>query len=309
MFHFFYLICTILLQLVDYPIGADWSIKGITRFFINLARYTFFLDNNHNIIGGINNSGTYDEHWTIGDYSLCILQILIVGAYTLVTSFFTAAYLYAPISLWVAVKRFTTEVVPQHISDESDEVNFIHVIQVKSNQASTKIIGDTIVQKYKELHKISSLFNCVWGIFYFMAILDYIVWLATDLDAGIKAKDWLSRTSSAWHFGTTVFLLVFSSECFRMVSSQTNVHEKQTCNVEIFNMQNYNLKMSSFRTWLVQYGKQIFMDENELNDLINLVDTQNVGIGLNGLYKVDYSFTGQVCNSVKLSKFKALYLY
>lgn len=52
--------------------------------------------------------------------------------------------------------------------------------------------------------------------------------------------------------------------------------------------------MSSFRTWLVQFGKQIFVDDNELNDFINLMDTQNVGIGLDGLYKVDYSFTGQV---------------
>ncbi len=223
MFHIFYLIGTILLQLVDYPIGTDRSFKGLTRFFINLARYTFFLDNNPKIIGEINISTINDENWTIGDYSLCILQIVIVGAYTLVTSFFTAAFLYAPISLWVAVRRFTTEVVPQNISDESEKVNFLRVMQTKSYQTSTKIIGDTIFQKYKELHKISILFNGVWGIFYFMAILDYIVWLATDLDAGIKAKDWLSRTSSAWHFGTTVFLLVFSSECFRMVRSPVQI--------------------------------------------------------------------------------------
>lgn len=161
----------------------------------------------------------------MGDYGLCILQIGIVGAYTVVTSFFTAAYLYAPISLWVAVRRFTTEVIPQNIFDESEQLKFPHEIQTTQDQKDTKSIGDTIVQKYKELLKISSLFNCVWGIFYFVAILDYIVWLATDLDVGIKAKDWLSRTASAWHFGTIMLLLFFSSECFRMVSNQINMHQ------------------------------------------------------------------------------------
>lgn len=217
-----------LIHILDIPQECNWNFANIIKVCTHLARYTFFIDSQTpNIDLILINNDTLPEidhfgGWGILNYSLGLYNLVLIVMYAVVNAFLITSYMYAPVTLWVAVRQFCNTVVPNIHSDHNDDneipENTLRILQLKHDKLGAKMISNQIFLKFNELQRISKNFNNVWGAFYFIAILDYIVWLATDLDSGIKEKDWLSRGSSIWHFTTIMLLLYFSSECSRMVT-------------------------------------------------------------------------------------------
>ncbi|CAL8103694.1 unnamed protein product [Orchesella dallaii] len=256
--HFLYVGTFVFLLLFDW-IGLlveDWTMRKLFHKSMLYAKYAIFIDQYSN--STFNNFDNSLHDWNLGflDFSLSLFSLLIVISYSLTNTFQTFSFLHCPISLWVAVNNFLKVVNGgDHDKEHQYEKNWC------------RNMSTVISQKFNELQKLSEFINSAWGMFYFVSLLDSVAWLATDLDASLKTKDWASRGSAAWHFVTITLFFVVSAECTR--------------------------KMASFKTWLIQYGKRVYSDENELSDLINIADTNTVGIGIDGLYRVDYPFVGQ----------------
>jgi len=169
--------------------------KRVLHKGMRVSRYALFIDKHSNFTFDylqqplFKNGG--NEHLSVAELVFGVFTLLMASWYSLINTLQTFSFMHCPISLWIAVKNFLTEVVEQN--QRHDTIGY----------------GATMIsQKFHELQKLSDFINSSWGLFYFISLLDSIAWLATDSDVGLKTKDWAMRGSVSWHFANiTLFSL------------------------------------------------------------------------------------------------------
>lgn len=75
----------------------------------------------------------------------------------------------------------------------------------------------TILNKYLKIQRISITINSIFGLLLFWTAIDYVTWLATDLDLSIKSVSWFNCISSVWIVIFSGLPLVISAEFVRKV--------------------------------------------------------------------------------------------
>lgn len=80
-----------------------------------------------------------------------------------------------------------------------------------------KKASDQIMASYKSLKRLSDVYNDLWGPITLISMLDYIVWLAIDLDSGLHGPNWIAKISAIWFFVAVFIPLLACGEVNRKV--------------------------------------------------------------------------------------------
>ncbi|CAL8141039.1 unnamed protein product [Orchesella dallaii] len=184
------------------------------------------------------------------DLILWLLASLILPASGLATAFRVVALLHPSITLFHGVTVFMEKATS--------------LLELEQDIKSKKKI---ILDEYLELRNLSKVYNEVWGSLTLISVLDFIVWLSTDLDVGLKAKFWIARLSAIWFFFAVFIPLLLCGEISR--------------------------RMTNFKILVLRKRRVIFPDIEEFHRFTRIIDNEKVGIGMIGVYYTDYSYSGQ----------------
>ncbi|CAL8103697.1 unnamed protein product [Orchesella dallaii] len=132
-----------------------------------------------------------------------------------------------------------------------------------------------LTKDYEHLKKLSSIISDTWGPLILCFVLDYTVWLATDLDAALKVKQWATGVTTIYFMMSLSTSTILCAEVKR--------------------------RMASFKVWIIRNGDSIFGNrQEEFTRFLHSLDNDQVGVGIFGVYQIDYPFLGQeMCNNDK----------
>lgn len=134
-----------------------------------------------------------------GDIIIGIFSFIALSAASMSSAYRVVAFLHPTSSLLLAVTRFNAKANTLLKSHNSGEMK------------------KSILDAYSELKRLSDVYTNIWGLMALVSMLDYIVWLATDLDTGLQATNWISRASVTWYFLAILLPLMAGGEISRRV--------------------------------------------------------------------------------------------
>lgn len=171
----------------------------MTKLFLEYAEHSkmIFHTNNYNNSDMMLSPNSRNLHFE--DIFIGIFIFVIKAASSLASSYRVVAFLHPSSTLLHAVNVFQSR------------INFLLKMPESEN------VKERILEAYKDLKKLNDLYGEIWGGMTLVSMLDYIVWLATDLDAGLQATNWMARLSVTWYFVAVVLPLVAGGEIKRKV--------------------------------------------------------------------------------------------
>lgn len=205
----------------------NWNINHLLNAHVSHARYTFFLTDK-NPFNTIDRSALLSHT----DKFLCALHIFISVSHIFVISFITLVFGNCTAIMWEAASSFK-----DLVNDLLNKDNM--VIEVKWNECNDENCNQGVTEQHAvaqpeserisidhltrirngltELENISAHVNGVWNMLIFVYMLDSVAWLSTDLDFGLRTKDWFLKIHKFYYWGYLGLSLLFSGETFRKV--------------------------------------------------------------------------------------------
>lgn len=179
----------------------SWSPSWLFRSYVSKARYAFFTCMDVNLI-------SVRPEWTeiyVMDIVMTSFYILIILMNEMVSYMMSLAFGICALTLWVATTSFKQTILLISRKQNSQNCNN-HAVM-------------TISYLYDELKDLSLALNHVWSLFIFLYIIDIIPYLATDLDFGLRSKDWFDSMKMVRSIVFFAGIMVICSETYRKVCS------------------------------------------------------------------------------------------
>lgn len=123
--------------------------------------------------------------------------------YAFLAAFRNFTFVHPVLVLLSAVRRFIDETV----MNES----------FQGRSGRSRNIREHVLQKYAQLKMLKQSINDCWAFAYFCILMDHILWLATDLNVGMKETGFINKLTVLWFFWGVIVLLFMASEVSRKV--------------------------------------------------------------------------------------------
>lgn len=123
--------------------------------------------------------------------------------YRIMSIFRSITFNYVGLTLHLAVKSF---------------VNFAKNENLENYTKSSWSFKNELLQKYGKLKLLSEKNNEAWAIYVFFVLMDHILWLATDLNLGMREPTFAGRLVHFWYFADVFCLTWFAAEAKRKVA-------------------------------------------------------------------------------------------
>ncbi|CAL8092487.1 unnamed protein product [Orchesella dallaii] len=231
-----------------------WDIYPLIRWYAAQGRKTFFLD-----AYASSSNSTTDGELTTGDILLSIVEVVIRYADSLTLHYMVITLFNAyPLTMWSAAKRFESFIL-------SLRYPWSNAKDAKRKIETQNMIWDM----YHELKYLSNVLNSLWSTIIFLAAGDMMLWLAVDMDWGLRASNWYDRARTIFIWSNIFIGMILAAEIIR--------------------------KMQWVKMWLLDYHNlQQYWESREKLELITReLHSHPIGIGSPGFFQIDYPMLGQ----------------
>lgn len=172
MYHIFFIGIVALTNIVAPLLSKDWS---MTKLFFMYAAYSKMIFKTSNYTNSDALLSPDSQDLQCDDIIIGIVTFIVLAAAALASSYRVVAFLHPSSTLLYAVNVFQLRVNGLLKTPESESIK------------------ERVLDAYLDLKKLSDLYDEIWGGMTLVSMLDYTVWLATDLDTGLQATNWIAR--------------------------------------------------------------------------------------------------------------------
>lgn len=180
----------------DFWRTLKWSILAGKRYIFDgeMTSYNVKLEN-----GSFTRSNNFDQI-SLCEIGFAMIPYALSLPYSFLAAFRNFTFIHPVFILYAAVTRFICETVIEG-----------------SFRGRSRIIREHILQKYSQLKMLKQSINDCWAFAYFCILMDHILWLATDLNVGMRETGFIQKMTVLWFFWGVIVLLIMASEVTRKV--------------------------------------------------------------------------------------------
>ncbi len=180
----------------DFWRTLKWSVVAGKRY-VFAGEITSY---NINLLNGSYTCCNNSEKISICEMGFAVIPYFLSLPYAFLAAFRNFTFIHPVLILLAAVRRFIDDIVLGG-----------------SFHGRSRNIREHILQKYAQLKMLKQSINDCWALAYFCILMDHILWLATDLNVGMKETGIINKLTVLWFFWGVIVLLIMASEVSRKV--------------------------------------------------------------------------------------------